>query len=110
MIKAVALRAKLCPAPKRRATALITSAEHYGGLVNQDFEFERYLDTLQAHNFTLTQAFSGTYVEPDSDCDPHGRNPAGNTLSPRNGSFIAPWARVPGSGAGPMGGQKLGST
>ena len=89
-----------------RTVALITSAEHYGGLINLDFNYTRYFDALRANGFTLTQAFAGSYVEPDSDCNPNGTNPAGNTLSPANGSFIAPWQRTAQPG-GSLGGGKF---
>ena len=44
----------------------------------------------------MTQTFAGSYVEPVSDCG------ANNTLSPKNGSYIAPWQRstVPGNSKG----------
>jgi hypothetical protein len=65
-----------------------------------DFNYSAYFDKLASLNLTLTVAFSGTYVEPDSDCNPTGLNPQGNTLSPaniylKNSSFITPWKRVP---------------
>lgn len=81
-----------------KCTALISDAEHYGSLLNAGFDFAKYLQVLAANNYSHTQTFSGAYVEPDSDCNPSGLNPGGNTLSPANGSFIAPWSRthVPG--------------
>eukprot|EP00035_Acanthoeca_spectabilis_P008946 m.160568 g.160568 ORF g.160568 m.160568 type:complete len:492 (+) comp14558_c0_seq1:112-1587(+) len=89
-----------------KATALISSGEHYGALINRQFDFESYFVSLERRNFTLTEAFVGTYVEPDSDADPTGQYPLQNPLSPLNGSFISPWARssVP---AGPKGGNKF---
>lgn len=72
-----------------KALALISSTEHFGGAINLDFDYHSYLRTLAAHNFTLTQVWTGAYVEPDSDA---GRY---NTLDPRCGHFIAPWQRVP---------------
>jgi hypothetical protein len=37
---------------------LITSAEHYGAVINKDFDYVAYLDALQAHglNYTLSGA------------------------------------------------------
>jgi hypothetical protein len=86
--------------------ALISSGEHYGALVNLDFNYTMYFQALARDNFTLTISFSGSYVEPDSDCDPTGKFPTDNPLSPANGSFIAPWLRttVP---AGTKGGNKF---
>jgi hypothetical protein len=69
-------------------TVLITSAEHYGALVNLDFDYRRYLDTLAAEGMMMTRVFSGSYVEPDG-----AFNIARNTLAPLPGRFIAPWAR-----------------
>ena len=38
-----------------RPTILITSAEHYGAVVNKDFNYVPYLDALQSYglNYTL---------------------------------------------------------
>lgn len=76
--------------------ALITSTEHFGGLINLDFDYRKYLSALAQGNFTLTQTWTGAYVEPDSDVGPY------NTLDPRNGRYIAPWARsgMPGNAKG----------
>jgi hypothetical protein len=67
---------------------LITSAEHYGALLNLDFDYRKYLDTLATDGMTLTRVFSGAYVEPDG-----AFNIARNTLAPLPGRFISPWAR-----------------
>ena len=37
-----------------------------------DFDYAEYFETLGAHGLSLTQAFVGSYVEPDDDCDPTG--------------------------------------
>lgn len=42
-----------------------------------DFDYHTYLHTLRAQNLTLTQTWTGSYVEPDSDCGPF------NTLDPK---------------------------
>ena len=80
---------------------LVTSSEHFGALINLDFDYRKYLQTLSKYNFTLTQTWTGAYVEPDADVGPD------NTLDPRQpqgayGSYIAPWARtrVPGNAKG----------
>ena len=76
-----------------KPTVLITSGEHYGAVLNLDFNYVRYLDALQADGLNLTRTFSGAYVEPAG-----AFNIARNTLAPVQGRFIAPWARssVPG--------------
>ncbi len=69
-------------------STLITSAEHYGAVLNLDFDYHKYLDTLAAEGMMLTRTFSGSYVEPDG-----AFNIARNTLAPQSGRFICPWAR-----------------
>jgi hypothetical protein len=71
-----------------KPTILITSAEHYGAVINLDFDFRKYLDTLAADGLNYTRIFSGAYVEPQG-----AFNIAQNTLAPAAGRFIAPWAR-----------------
>lgn len=71
-----------------KPTVLITSGEHYGALLNLDFDYRKYLDTLAADGMMLTRVFSGAYVEPEG-----AFNIARNTLAPLPGRFISPWAR-----------------
>jgi len=71
-----------------RPTILITSAEHYGAVLNLDFDYRRYLDTLGGDGLNYTRVFTGAYVEPDG-----AFKITRNTLAPRAGRFIAPWAR-----------------
>lgn len=67
---------------------LITSGEHYGAVLNLDFDFEKYLSTLSADGLNLTRTFTGAYIEP-----PGAFNIERNTLAPAAGRFIAPWRR-----------------
>ncbi|MBI2949459.1 MAG: hypothetical protein HYY23_17615, partial [Verrucomicrobia bacterium] len=60
-----------------RPAILITSGEHYGAVMNLDFDHVRYLDELKAHGFNLTRVFSGTYREVAGSF-----NITGNTLAP----------------------------
>lgn len=69
---------------------LITSAEHYGALINLDFEYILYLDALHAQGLNYTRVFTGTYIEREADIKEIGFN---NTLAPRSGRLIVPWAR-----------------
>jgi hypothetical protein len=69
-------------------TILITSAEHYGAVINLDFAYITYLDTLKADGLNLTRTFSGAYVEPSG-----AFNIARNTLAPPPGKYICPWPR-----------------
>jgi hypothetical protein len=71
-----------------KPTVLITSAEHYGAVLNLDFDYVKYLDELQACGLNHTRLWTGTY-----------REIAGsfaiseNTLAPLPGRYLAPWAR-----------------
>ncbi len=71
-----------------KPTVLISSGEHYGALMNLDFDYRRYLDTLAKDGLTLTRLFSGAYVEPEG-----AFKIARNTLAPLPGRLLAPWAR-----------------
>jgi len=71
-----------------RPTVLVTSAEHYGAVLNLDFDYVAYLEELQAAGLNHTRLFSGSYVEP-----PGAFNIAGNTLAPAPGRYVCPWAR-----------------
>ena len=84
-----------------RPTILITSAEHYGAVMNLDFDYRKYLETLAADGMNYTRVFSGAYVEPEG-----AFKIARNTLAPRPGRFLAPWARSSQPGH-PDGGNKF---
>ncbi|HEY9175759.1 MAG TPA: hypothetical protein VI136_26060 [Verrucomicrobiae bacterium] len=71
-----------------KPTLLITSGEHYGAVLNLDFDFRRYLDALAQDGLNLTRTFSGAYCEP-----PGAFSIARNTLAPAAGRLICPWAR-----------------
>jgi hypothetical protein len=77
-----------------KPAVLITAGEHYGAVINLDFDYRRYLDELKDCRFNLTRLFSGTYRErPDSF------NITGNTLAPAQGRYVCPWARSDRPGA-----------
>lgn len=76
-----------------RPTLLITSGEHYGAVLNTDFNYTDYLDELQSHGLNLTRTFSGEYVE-----SPTSFNIRHNTLAPVPAHFICPWQRVSDTG------------
>lgn len=80
-----------------KPTILITSGEHYGAVLNVDFDYVRYLDELRSKDLNLTRTFSGSYLEgPATFSIPE------NTLGPARGRFICPWARstMPGAADG----------
>ncbi|MCK4992254.1 MAG: hypothetical protein KAS29_17270, partial [Bacteroidales bacterium] len=68
---------------------LITSAEHYGAVVNLDFDYKLYLETLGNEGFNYTRIFAGTYIEPVDNIFGIQKN----TLAPLPESYLAPWVR-----------------
>ncbi len=70
-------------------TFLLTSGEHYGAVLNRDFDRAPYLDELKARGFNLTRVFSGTYREV-----PGSFNIKDNTLAPKRGGSRRPWVQV----------------
>lgn len=77
-----------------KPAVLITSGEHYGAVVNLDFDYKRYLRTLAKDRLNLTRTFAGSYRE-----SPGSFNIRENTLAPRPDRFIAPWPRTDTPGA-----------
>ncbi|WP_276372407.1 cellulase family glycosylhydrolase [Chryseolinea sp. H1M3-3] len=71
-----------------KPTILITSAEHYGAVLNLDFDYVKYLDALSKSELNLTRTFTGVYVEPVGAFEIER-----NTLAPAPQKFICPWAR-----------------
>jgi hypothetical protein len=71
-----------------KPTVLITSGEHYGAVLNLDFDYSKYLKTLAGDGLNGTRTWAGAYCEP-----PSAFNIASNTLAPLPGRFISPWAR-----------------
>ncbi len=77
---------------KGKTTALITSAEHYGAVLNLDFDFEKYLRTLAADGMNYTRIFTGVYFEIAGK----SFGIQNNTLAPAEGRVITPWEQVSG--------------
>jgi hypothetical protein len=80
-------------------TILFGSTEHYGAVLNTQFDYKKYLTTLSAAKLTLTRTFSGEYRELPSSSIPN------NTMNPAPGYYLAPWKRstqccYPGYGGG----------
>jgi hypothetical protein len=71
-----------------RPSVLVSSAEHYGAVLNLDFDYRKYLAELEQHRLNHTRVFAGTYCEP-----PGAFKIAENTLAPKKGRLICPWAR-----------------
>jgi hypothetical protein len=71
-----------------KPTILIGSTEHYGAVLNLDFDYLTYLDELAAADLNVTRTFTGIYSEPSG-----AFGIAENTLAPAKGRLICPWAR-----------------
>ncbi len=74
---------------KGKPVILITSAEHYGAVLNLDFDYKLYLETLSKEGFNYTRIFAGTYLEPVDNIFGIEKN----TLAPQPDRYIAPWEK-----------------
>lgn len=70
-----------------KTTVLITSGEHYGAVINADFDDLKYLDTLQRDGLNYTRLFAGSYIEVPGKSFGIRKN----TLAPLPGRLIVPW-------------------
>src|SRR6185295_9324133 len=75
-------------------TIIITSGEHYGAVLNLDFNYAAYLTELQTRGLNGTRTFTGAYFEPQG-----AFNIADNSMAPANGRYIGPWMRTSTPGA-----------
>jgi hypothetical protein len=80
--------------PKRflfrgKPAVLVTSGEHYGAVLNLDFDYRSYLEELAEHGLNHTRVFSGVYRELTGSF-----GITNNTLSPAAGRWACPWART----------------
>ena len=84
-----------------RPTVLVASGEHYGSVVNPDFDYKRYLATISAAGLNFTRLFLGDYAE-----GPGAFGIVNNPVAPAPGRLLAPWARSSKSGFA-LGGNKF---
>src|SRR5574341_1036541 len=98
----------LCPGNPRcllyrgAPVVLITATEHYGAVLNGDFDFIPYLDELARNRLNLSRLFT-FYRELASSIPPLDY---ANTLAPRPGREVMPWKRT-GPGKAHDGGLKF---
>jgi hypothetical protein len=71
-----------------RPTLLVTSGEHYGAVLNPDFDQRTYLQTLSRDGLNYTRIFTGSYFEPQGAFGIRH-----NTLAPDGARALTPWAR-----------------
>jgi len=74
-----------------KPTVLIASGEHYGSVINPDFDYRTYLDTLQKEGGNLTRTVAGTMCESIRTIQWRGGDQ--NPLAPREGKLLVPWVR-----------------
>lgn len=73
---------------KNKPTVLVGSGEHYGAVVNLDFDYKTYLLTLAKDSLNNTRLFTGAYIEKLGDFGIQK-----NTLAPAEGRLVLPWKR-----------------
>ncbi len=73
---------------REKPAILIGSTEHYGAVMNLDFDFVSYLNELEVSGLNVTRTFTGIYVEPAG-----AFGIKKNTMAPAPERFICPWAR-----------------
>ncbi|HET6484896.1 MAG TPA: hypothetical protein VFH83_00660, partial [Spirochaetia bacterium] len=44
---------------------LITSDQHYGAVVNADFDYRAFLDAIASYGMNFTRIYGGAYIERD---------------------------------------------
>ena len=75
---------------KGKPLALITSAEHYGAVLNLDFDYRTYLKSLSEDGMNYTRIFTGSYYEIAGE----SFGIQNNTLAPKRDRIITPWIQV----------------
>ena len=68
-----------------KPTVVITSGEHYGALLNLDFDYRRYFSALAADGLNGTRVFSGTYVASVTAINSAGRAELARSFRVRRG-------------------------
>jgi hypothetical protein len=78
---------------KGKPLVLITTDQHYGAVINLDFDYIPFLDRLHEYGMNLTRIYPGGYVEMK---DQYAK---GNPLGPSPGRYILPWKKSAVKGA-----------
>ena len=72
-----------------KPTVIVGSGEHYGALMNLDFDFENYLNAIHKDGLNTTRLFMGAYYEL-----PGAFGIEKNTLAPKPDKLLLPWTKV----------------
>lgn len=67
---------------------VVGSGEHYGAVMNLDFDFDKYLASIKADGLNTTRLFMGAYYE-----KPGAFGIQKNTLAPAEGRLLLPWSK-----------------
>lgn len=70
-----------------RPTVLVTACEHYGGVMNRPFDFDRHLTDCQQVGINYTRLFT-LFRELQSAANPY------STCKPESTDYVAPWERT----------------
>lgn len=73
---------------REKPAILIGSTEHYGAVMNLDFDYVAYFNELASSGLNVTRTFTGIYVEPQGAFKIEK-----NSMAPGYGRFICPWSR-----------------
>ncbi len=78
---------------KGKPVVLITTDQHYGAVVNLDFDYIPFLDRLQEFGMNLTRIYPGGYIEMKDQYT------KGNPLGPAPDRYLLPWKKSAETGA-----------
>ncbi|OHB72987.1 MAG: hypothetical protein A2Z25_06230 [Planctomycetes bacterium RBG_16_55_9] len=77
---------------------ILTSAEHYGAVVNGDFDYDVYLKEMQRTGQNMTRVFAFYRETADGSPGDIAGMVEANTLAPRTSEAVLPFQRVDGHG------------
>lgn len=72
-----------------KSIVIIGSGEHYGALMNLDFDYTKYLQSIKKDGLNTTRLFMGAYYE-----KPGAFGIEKNTLAPKEDKLLLPWAKA----------------
>ena len=73
---------------QNKPTILVGSGEHYGSVINLDFDYKKYLQTTNSDGLNTTRLFTGAYIEKLGDFGIKK-----NSLAAAEGRLLLPWRR-----------------
>ncbi|MBD0349996.1 MAG: hypothetical protein ICV65_02450 [Flavisolibacter sp.] len=73
---------------QNKPAVIVGSGEHYGAVMNLDFDYDTYLKTLQNDGLNITRLFMGAYYE-----RPGAFGIERNTLAPKEERLLLPWKK-----------------